>query len=144
MTIDELRTRNLDHRYLYRRLLATVVENTIRRQRGDADWRRDKAIQVGYRMYDERVLQLLFYAPTNYVAVASRVAGDDDRPFSLAEGDWEMLGYHDICWRDSLDTFLANHWDDIRSNDWTDSYRVLTLDEGQQRYLRRLIQARNR
>jgi len=88
-------------------------------------------IEKGYRHLD-----ILIYAPMNYVAVmvkerwsviaSSDLVYDDNGDASIRKGsrgyvegstEWLVAGYHDSCWRDSLNTVLRNNEE-----------RIVTLD----------------
>lgn len=141
--MDDMRRRDWHHQHMYQSLVCELVRNTVRQQAGDPDWRKDKALLIAFKLGDyheegHRVLQVLFYAPSNYVAVLSRFE-DEHKPPHFRPGDWKLEGYHDVCWTDSFRTLLDRHWDDIVGNDVGQAYQVVGLREEDQEYLRKLI-----
>ncbi|RDJ35019.1 MAG: hypothetical protein DWQ19_09295 [Crenarchaeota archaeon] len=69
--------------------------------------------EVGYR-YRE----LLIFAEHNYIGVYTRdrwcVAGIEDEDYVEGENDWEVLSYHDSCWRtDGVRSFLLKYEDNL-------------------------------
>lgn len=63
-----------------------------------------KALLICFRINGKNKVKILLHAPANYVGVYKKVG---NKP-------WTCLGYHDSCWRDSLERFLFEHKDDIR------------------------------
>lgn len=102
----------------------------------------DYDVEEGYRFLD-----LMIFAPMNYVAVLSRprwnvIALDDlifeedgdsyvkpGKAYDEGAGEWELLSYHDSGWRDAVRRFLTRHAEDIRGfsglSDW---YETVALD----------------
>lgn len=128
--------------HLYKDVVETVVRETIRRQPGDTDWRKHKAILLTYRLKDEDLLQVLFWAPTNYIAVMSRRFPDPPGPVRFDMAGWRLDGYHDSCWTDSFDRVLWPVWEEIESSSF--GLEFLWLCEAQQDELREFLKTNRR
>jgi len=58
-----------------------------------------KSLLVRFNMSSDPV-SLLIHASANYVGVYSK-EGDG--------GEWEVLGYHDSCWREAVESFIRKY-----------------------------------
>lgn len=69
-------------------------------------------IEEGYRFID-----LVIYAPTNYIAVfmrkRSNVLPHGKEEYVKTVGKWQKLIYHDSCWLEELRSFFFDRRDDL-------------------------------
>jgi hypothetical protein len=125
---------------------------------GEGNQAPEKALIIEFRSrvdYDKeegyRYLDLVLYAPMNYVQVWVRsrwnVIAQDDLEYDEASGDtfvkkgadydegtsdWECIGNHDSCWRDSVRSFLRKNKNEIQGfsgvGNWYDVVPVKSLN----------------
>lgn len=89
------------------------------------------ALLIHFTLKKKKV-KMLIHAPANYVGVY------------IKDGkSWKCVGYHDSCWRNTVERFLSEHQEDIHF-DWfsgkpifkiekklTNSIHVVELDDTQ-------------
>jgi hypothetical protein len=70
----------------------------------------DRGLLVNFRDgHDHREVALLLHAPMNYVGVYTRDNANLRWTFGL-EGDWQVIAYHDSCWRhDGVGQVIREH-----------------------------------
>lgn len=137
---------------MYSNMLCDIITDTFNVQAGKGQQRERRALLVKFRTDTNysteegyRQLDLLLYAPGNYVGVFIRhrwnvipgEALEDDEglkggyKYIDGESDWVKIGYHDSCWRDSVNSLLSKNegkiagFDNVGSS-WSE---VVELDE---------------
>ena len=103
----------------------------------------EKAMVVNFRMNDSSCTQLLLWSPSNYVGVFSRNKSFIGEIFGHVRGEWDLHCYHDSCWRgqDGLEKVLDNIEDKVWGF-WFSPWRIINIDEHQQKVLRNTIKSR--
>jgi hypothetical protein len=95
-----------------------VVEQFVRRQPDETDWHPDRAALFGFRLPRRRCLQVVCWAPSNYVAVFSRIVPFGP-PRLLDQAGWKFWCYHDSCWRtDGLERVMREYLDKVEGWDF--------------------------
>jgi hypothetical protein len=113
-------------RFMLETGMEQVVETFVRRQYDETDWHPERAVLFQFHCKDDWVGQLVCWAPSNYIAVLWRVIDfGPHRPLD-AEG-WELRGYHDSCWRDSLHRVMHENFDDVEGWDFLRMWRIETV-----------------
>jgi len=128
-------------------MLAEIINKEFEKVVGKGQYDSRKAMHVGFRMNtgdssdQYRICHLYIFAPCNYVHIAvqeERIDENNKRHVSPIK----HLCYHDSCWRDSVQSFIFEHRDELggfqsllKLSDW---YDVITLTESEQKYLQYL------
>jgi hypothetical protein len=146
--------------YLGKQLLSKVIAQTFEKEVGRGQFRREgppKALKVSFSTRTDneeegyRSADLVLFAGMNYVGVYVRdcwdvipvehLGYDEDledtyvkpgHAYVKGESPWKVIGYHDSCWRDSVEKFLAERWEDILTfrgpGSWFEVVDVTTLN----------------
>lgn len=85
--------------------------------------------------YTADVLNVLLWAPANYVYVLSRL---DSRAKECKTGEWVFHCCHDSCWRQSLEDVIREHQDSIEAFDSIPAYTLIKLNADQKELFRLL------
>lgn len=112
-------------------IISTIICNQFDKYVCPSRFNTDQAMRVTFHLhsdYDQehgyRHLDILLYAPNNYVAVLVRedwnvAPVDDSRDVvgDYIEGDtgWKVAGYRDSCWRDAVQRVIFDNRERINS-----------------------------
>jgi len=128
--------------YMLSQVICTEFEKVV----GKGQSETGKAMHIGFSMNTENddqysIQHLYLFAPGNYVYVVTqeeRILLSGDRQV----GHMKMLCYHDSCWRSSVQEFISKNSKNMsvmkaykNLYDW---YDVLTLDEDEKKFLRKM------
>jgi hypothetical protein len=85
--------------------------------------------------YTADVLNVLLWAPANYVYVLVRTDSRDDE---RKTGEWVFHCCHDSCWRQSLEDVIREHQDAIEGFDNIPAYTLIKINAEQKELFRLL------
>lgn len=112
-------------------IICFTFENEVGRWGGNPHGKQgpQRALQMVFAAYNGRKnykVELIIYAPMNYIGVHSRVLNDDGVPTS----EWACHAYHDCEWRYGVNDFL-HIYDHIRSLDSVSQpwYKIIFLGD---------------
>lgn len=132
----------LDRVHDYRDMVSSLIQDLVTYQ---VRYHPETGLFFDFMVTDNetpRNLQVLFWAPGNYIGIFTRFQEIRDFQSVLLKRDFTLGVYHDSCWRDSLDRILKEH--DRINFDTITSYKVINIPEDMGVYLRSLIRTRSK
>ena len=124
-------------------MLSNIICETFEKEVGKHQHETGKAMHIGFDLTTSksrdqyRVCHMYIHAPANYVHVATQSESIDKD----GAQHWRPMchiGYHDSCWRDSIQSFIFQNREELsvfRSFDLFSWYDVVTLSKVECDYL---------
>jgi ABC-type molybdate transport system substrate-binding protein len=127
-------------------MFCTIIEREFEKVAGKNQSETRRAMHIGFHIatknHDQyHIAHMYIFAPRNYVHVVVQEERIDDCGKRHVEA-MKHLGYHDSCWRDSIQSYIFNNSDNLNGFqsllDVFDWYDVITLLKEEVEYLGKL------
>jgi len=121
-------------------ILSDIICQTFIKHVGKNQNKCDKkyGMCVSFILGRNKKIHLLIFAFTNYVGVYSQVSN---------KKTMELLCYHDSCWRQAVESFIASISDEVQilgNRNFHDWYDQIEISEEHEEYLNNLKHNRDR
>lgn len=122
-----------------------LVDDNIRRQPGTTTFFPERGLLVQFLLKDDRgILNILMWAPNNYIAVFAWVEDDIRARLNIqSRPGMTPLAYHDECWfNDGLNRVINEYQEHIKSIGFIRAYEIINVSEDDQAFLKGLIKTK--